>query len=406
MAQLFSNHHRVVSETTQRHRIAFWASSAFAAGALALSAAPVLAGCNSGDQANTLLLGSAGCRAAAAGNDAVAIGPNAAAVGNLAIALGRSAGDLLLDSVGTTSIGAFSRATGVWSTAIGGGLFLAPFNEFLSARAKGDYSIAIGGGDDSNRGARADSLLSVAIGSGSLARGEGTTAVGGFAAYGAKSDNSGYNSAFGYYSGWLAAGSENTAIGLSSGYQVTGHRNAGIGTAAGQYVTGSNNTASGFLAGSVVNGSFNVAVGDNAGRDINASDTVAVGTNARATANQAVAIGRGASVTVARSVAIGQGSLANVVNTVSVGNTSLKRRIVNVAPGTQANDAVNLAQLQAAVAAATPAVIPTSVTDHSNYLMEDVRREMTSLRALVKQQQQRITDLESRMMVSGASLEQ
>jgi hypothetical protein len=61
-----------------------------------------------------------------------------------------------------------------------------------------------------------------------------------------------------------------------------------------------------------------------------------------------------------------------VANTVSVGTSTNRRRIVNVAPGVGANDAVNLAQMQAAVAA------------------------IAELRTLVKQQQQRISELESR----------
>jgi autotransporter adhesin len=105
---------------------------------------------------------------------------------------------------------------------------------------------------------------------------------------------------------------------------------------------------------------------------------VAVGPDARATATNAVAIGRGAFANRARAVAIGQGSVANAIDTVSVGNNSLKRRIVNVAPGTQPNDAVNFAQLQAATAAVAPSG----------------NAELSALRALVSRLEARIAQLE------------
>src|SRR5690606_11759614 len=49
-------------------------------------------------------------------------------------------------------------------------------------------------------------------------------------------------------------------------------------------------------------------------------------------------------------VALGQGSVADEANTVSVGTTTSQRRIVNVAAGTGATDAVNLGQLNQAIA--------------------------------------------------------
>jgi autotransporter adhesin len=78
-------------------------------------------------------------------------------------------------------------------------------------------------------------------------------------------------------------------------------------------------------------------------------------------------------------VAIGHGSVANAIDTVSVGNNNLKRRIVNVAPGTQPNDAVNLAQLQAATAASAAS---------------NLQQEVTSLRTLVQRLEARIAQLE------------
>jgi autotransporter adhesin len=86
-------------------------------------------------------------------------------------------------------------------------------------------------------------------------------------------------------------------------------------------------------------------------------------------------------------VAIGHGSVANAADTVSVGSQNLKRRIMNVAPGTQPNDAVNLAQLQAATAAPATAHLQQEVTA--------LRGLVQRLEGLLEQQQRRIADLEN-----------
>jgi trimeric autotransporter adhesin len=64
-----------------------------------------------------------------------------------------------------------------------------------------------------------------------------------------------------------------------------------------------------------------------------------------ATGSDAVAIGGAANASAANSVALGSNSLADRANTVSVGASGHERQITNVAAGTQATDAVNLAQL-------------------------------------------------------------
>lgn len=86
---------------------------------------------------------------------------------------------------------------------------------------------------------------------------------------------------------------------------------------------------------------------------------------ARATADNAIAIGAGreaktpGAITIGsattnangeNAVAIGSGSVANAANTVSVGNAGAERRITNVAAGTAVTDAVNVGQLNAAIA--------------------------------------------------------
>ncbi len=93
-----------------------------------------------------------------------------------------------------------------------------------------------------------------------------------------------------------------------------------------------------------------VAIG--AGAQANADPTTAVGNNAVANGNNSVALGANATANGDNSVALGQGSVANRPNSVSVGDaaTGLTRQITNVAPGTAPTDAVNLGQLNQAVA--------------------------------------------------------
>lgn len=84
-----------------------------------------------------------------------------------------------------------------------------------------------------------------------------------------------------------------------------------------------------------------------------ANSSVAIGRNAYvgSLATNSLAIGANASSNGANSVALGNGSIADASYTVSVGSFSQQRRITFVAAGTQATDAVNLAQMNAAIAA-------------------------------------------------------
>jgi len=96
-----------------------------------------------------------------------------------------------------------------------------------------------------------------------------------------------------------------------------------------------------------------VAIG--AGAKALADPTTAVGNNAIASGNNAVALGANTLASGNNAVALGQGSVADRDNTVSVGNaaTNQLRGITNVAPGVLGTDAVNVNQLQQAVANAT-----------------------------------------------------
>jgi autotransporter adhesin len=85
-------------------------------------------------------------------------------------------------------------------------------------------------------------------------------------------------------------------------------------------------------------------------------------------------------------VALGQGSVANDANTVSVGTAGGERRIVNVAAGTVATDAVNVSQLTATNAAiasetASRAAADTALSSLVDDLSFDIRNTAREGRA-------------------------
>ena len=102
----------------------------------------------------------------------------------------------------------------------------------------------------------------------------------------------------------------------------------------------------------------------------------------------------GATATAAGSVALGQGSVANRANSVSVGSAGNERQVTNVAAGTQATDAVNVAQLEST---ATQAVSTANAyTDQKFAAWND------SFSAYQSQLEQRFTDQDRRIDRQGA----
>jgi len=98
--------------------------------------------------------------------------------------------------------------------------------------------------------------------------------------------------------------------------------------------------------------------------------SVAIGGNGYAAAPGAMALGFGARAFADDSVAIGMDSIADQADTVSVGSADHQRRIVNVADGIAATDAVNLSQLQSALATAnayTDSAVATGSTAANAY---------------------------------------
>ena len=121
-------------------------------------------------------------------------------------------------------------------------------------------------------------------------------------------------------------------------------------------------TACSSISGMGVGGQLSVSGGLSAfacgvGATSTGDNSMAVGTGASATGfgtalgtaavanDHATAVGNGAQALGGNSVAIGLGSIASAPNTVSVGAVGAERRIVNVASGVNATDAVNLGQL-------------------------------------------------------------
>lgn len=154
-----------------------------------------------------------------------------------------------------------------------------------------------------------------------------------------------------------------TASGLCK-YSGQGGIVCGANTAAAAGAVAQGNGASAGYAGSLAIGQGATITAPTNPADTNTTGAIAIGQGAQANADPATAIGDQADAAGANSVALGYqaqalgtnsvalgaGSVANRANSVSVGSAGQQRQITNVAPGTQATDAVNLGQLQQATA--------------------------------------------------------
>jgi autotransporter adhesin len=112
---------------------------------------------------------------------------------------------------------------------------------------------------------------------------------------------------------------------------------------------GSSVIASSSVSGpAAATGSNSFAAG--AGAKATGSDSTALGDRAQAAGTPALALGSQANAAANNSVALGANAEASRDNTVSVGAPGSERQVVNVAAGMQGTDAVNVNQLNAAVA--------------------------------------------------------
>ncbi|AOE82503.1 cell surface protein (plasmid) [Pseudomonas lurida] len=285
--------------------------------------------------------------------------------------LGTSVGDFIkggqIKYFHANSTLADSSATGVDSVAIGS-----------QADAYGEQSLALGAG------AVASQATSIALGSSSVTI---NGAQNGYTAYGLTAPQTsigelGIGTALGdrKITGVASGSAPNDAVNVAQLASVDDRvkQNTSSITNLGGRVTAiegniTNNGSINYFhvkstdADSVASGANSVSIGGNANASGNGA--VASGNSAQATGAGAVAVGNGAKSSANGSVAVGQDSndngrgaetysgkysnASNVsVGTVSVGNTATgqTRTISNVADGQQANDAVNVRQLDGAVA--------------------------------------------------------
>lgn len=250
---------------------------------------------------------SAGPAVAGSYRPAIAIGTPAIAQGYWTISIGLSAG---ARSEAAIALGAYSSASGQNSIAIG-----------RSSTSSGNNSVVVG------FSASTTGVNSAVFGA-NASSGGASLAVGFDASTGGSSTNAN-------------AGSYNTAIGNTA--KVTQRNISGVPT------NSSNSSAIGY--GATVSGTGSNALGNAA--TVNAGSGTALGHVSRVLADNGTAIGATAQVTAngTSAVALGAGSVADTANTVSIGTSAIQRRIVNVGVGMNSNDAVNLGQLNSALAA-------------------------------------------------------
>ena len=261
---------------------------------------------------------------------------NAGTVGSSSIALGKEA----TTGMKSVALGDQTKATGESSTAIG-----------VKAEATALDSIAIGGetkatGGDSiaiGNDTTANSQYSVAIGDDIHSTGVSATAVGQQA---------------------HATGNYSTALGAMTNVDADWNKQH-----PGEWrKSGEMSTAIGYGSGSW--GDYSTAIGGGYAK-AEGQFATAIGSLSQATAENAVALGGAATANVYGGVALGTSSVADraaeagVVGAfapegadgltwkanagaVSVGSNTITRQITNVAAGSEATDAVNVAQLRAA----------------------------------------------------------
>ncbi|GER11373.1 ESPR-type extended signal peptide-containing protein [Variovorax boronicumulans] len=269
------------------------------------------------------------------------------------------------------------------------------------ASVVGSGNAAIGQG--AGLGTQGDANLAIGAGAGSIAKGNGNVALGQNAGLAADGNE---NIALGQTAGALVSGNRNLAIGsaaglagdvaagnitpttasdtialgtqafanaeraiaIGTGAQALGTQSISIGT--GNVVNGNNSGAIGDPT--VIDGANSYSVGNNNTLGAAASNTFVLGNNVKVNVANVTALGDSTSVTVADGVALGSKSVASTdkgvagfdpatglastdtsatwkstLGAVSVGGNGQTRQITNVAAGTQATDAVNVAQLKA-----------------------------------------------------------
>ncbi|MDT6998046.1 ESPR-type extended signal peptide-containing protein [Burkholderia cenocepacia] len=374
------------AETAKAHskgsaRAARQAVIAIALGGAAIGGAAAAETCTTEDGSSGTVDAAGVCKASGSG----VIGPMGS-VGTMATAT--ELNDLLKFGTGatgaasatgtaSTALGSYTRATGNWSVAIGGATG-ADANGGRGAYAGGNNAVAIGSVSE----ARANG--SVALGDSSLADRANTVSVGAVNNRDGRSftrqivnvaagteDNDAVNvgqmnTALStkvddtYFkvnsTGDAATATGTNAIAIGNSASATGSSSVAVGANAG--ATGGNNaTALGSSASAA--SPWTTAVGSLAIAD--GASATAIGAQAHATGRRSMAIGVTSSASGDQAVAIGFGALADRDFTVSVGSATQQRQITNVAAGTEANDAVNVAQMNAGLSTTNAAIAATNL---------------------------------------------
>ncbi|WP_321903137.1 ESPR-type extended signal peptide-containing protein [Burkholderia cenocepacia] len=354
------------------------ASSATNTGAVAIGASSTAGGSGSTaiGQSASVVSGATnavalGMNARVANSYSAAIGSNAFASNNYSNALGASASSTGLASM---ALGSNSTATGNYSVAIGSAT-----GTGRAAVSTGTGSVAIG--TTSSAGAN----NAVALGFGTVADRANTVSVGAGVpnidgstftrqivnvAAGTEDNDAvnvgQMNTALStkvddtYFkvnsTGDAATATGTNAIAIGNSASATGSSSVAVGANAG--ATGGNNaTALGSSASAA--SPWTTAVGSLAIAD--GASATAIGAQAHATGRRSMAIGVTSSASGDQAVAIGFGALADRDFTVSVGSATQQRQITNVAAGTEANDAVNVAQMNAGLSTTNAAIAATNL---------------------------------------------
>lgn len=198
----------------------------------------------------------------------------------------------------------------------------------IAPMAATDDSLFVANAGVNATAASIDGVNMIAIGSNAVARRASNGANNGAVSLGANAWAAGTNA-------------------LSIGYGATSDSNNGAGTSGATSLGASTRTAWNATAvGFQANGNGTVVTALGAAAVATGERGIALGRSATATGQYSSAIGAGARATHQNSVAIGAGSVSRANATFAVGSTTLRRGIENVADGTQANDAVTVAQLQ------------------------------------------------------------
>ncbi|MFM0194877.1 YadA-like family protein [Paraburkholderia strydomiana] len=324
---------------------------------------------NIADTTKYIKVVSASSAAIASGGEAVAIGGGAYSSGLNAVAIGSGARSQFANSV---ALGANSRVTVANSISVGDAgserrimnvangvantdaVTLAQLNALKASiapvQSTGLRSMLLGAPVPVTNYIAVSTLVTpglpatstdntenaMAIGPGAMAQGAGSVVIGAG-------------------SGSFRAGS--TAVGS---YAVASALNAtviGDGATTNNYAD--NAVAIGYLA--AAQGADSLALGSNS--VTNAQNAVTLGSSANVStgSTNSMALGAGSSASAANAVAIGYNAVADRANAVSVGSSTQQSQIINVAPGTKNTDAVNLAQMNTAIAAVAGGGAPNAV---------------------------------------------